>query len=61
MQQPPPNYLFPKQSSQSKSAYTANAHAKQANKHNHQQDEVGSKHRDDGCFIVLYVAYTAGA
>jgi hypothetical protein len=25
---PPPHYLFPKQSSQSKSAYTANAHAK---------------------------------
>jgi hypothetical protein len=36
-------------------------HAKQANKHNNQQEEVGDKHGGDSCYIDLDIRYIAWA
>ena len=36
-------------------------HAKQAKKHDNQQEEVGDKHGDDGRYVHLDVRYIAWA
>ena len=54
-------HLFPKQASQSKATCTAIVHAKQANKHDNQQEEVGDKHGDDGRYVHLDARYIAWA
>ena len=57
----PTPHLFPKQASQSKGAYTAIVHAKQANEHDNHQEKVGDKHGDDGRYIDLDIGYIAWA
>jgi len=59
----PVPHLFPKQASQSserKRTRTATAHAKQADKHDDQQEDVGNKHRGDSRYIALDVRIIAG-
>ena len=44
--------LFPEELSQAKSATTALTEAKQANKHDEKQDDVGYGHRNERRFVA---------
>jgi hypothetical protein len=52
-------YLFPNKASESKCARTVTAHAKQANEHDDQLEDVGNKHGDDRCPGALDAGCTA--
>lgn len=54
-------HLFPKQASQKNATCAAMVHAKQADKHHGQQEEIGDKHGDDGRYVHLEVRCIARA